>query len=232
MRRPLLAAVVTAALLVLVLPGCTNARPTPDPTGEPATPETGAAEGTPAGSAGGTAEGSGFVTSTNTFTITNDTGVEICRVFVNLSRTPRLASQLEEGRTVPAGTSFTFLDVRSNQYDVLLEDCDEQPLIGAYGVYLGIEPVEWTVGPLVDLTFENEASEDVCGLRLSPIFATSWGPNLLGEEAAVEAGASTVIEQYPAGTYDLLVEPCESEEASEVFQIELGEGMTYTFTGE
>lgn len=225
MRRPSLTVVVTAAVLVLVLAGCTSAPPTPAPTEEPA------AEDSPAKTPAEAGEGEGFVTSTSSFTINNNTGVEICRVYVNLSRTPRLASQLEEGRTVPTGTSFTFRDVRSNQYDILLEDCDEQPVIGAYGVYLGIEPLEWEVGPLVDLTFENDAGEDVCAVRLSPLFATSWGPNLLGEETAVEAGARTVIE-HPAGTYDLLVEPCEAEEGTEVFQIELSEGMTYTYTGD
>src|SRR5690606_37735707 len=229
-RRAPVVAALALILATLALLGCTPAAPTAEateaaqPTDAPTSPDSGS---------GLTPEpGEGNIeSSTNTFTITNNTGVELCRAYINLAGTPRLPDQLRDDQSVPSGTSFTFENVRANKYDILLSDCEGQPVISAHGVYLGMEPIEWTLGQLTDLTFENDSAGDVCALHISPVFATSWGPNLLDDGTTVEAGASMVIEQYPAGLYDMLIRPCDAEGGVEVFGFEIAEGAAYTFEG-
>jgi len=229
-RRVSLIAALALILAVLTLLGCTPAAPTAEPTEAVAPTDAPTAPGSGSDSTPAPDEG-GIESSTNTFTITNNTGVELCRAYINLAGTTRLPNQLKDDQTVPSGTSFTFENVRANKYDILLSDCEDQPVASAHGVYLGIEPLEWTLGQLTDLTFENNSDGDVCALHISPVFATSWGPNLLTDGATIKAGDSMVIEQRPTGLYDMLIRPCDAEGGVEVFGFEIAEGAAYTFEG-
>lgn len=95
-------------------------------------------------------------------------------------------------------------------------------------VPLGDAAFTWLLGKMVAPTFVNRGAEALCELYLSPSFAGSWGPNLLGEGEQIGPGQPFNLHAVPTGTYDVRTVTCAGAEA-EVRQVEVTADLTYTF---
>lgn len=234
-RAPLLAALVLMLALFALL-GCTPGAATAEPgtaretpADDPAAPPQSRTGPTPTPGEGGFAE------STSTLTIDNQTGGDVCFVHVTGSNSQTWGpNQLPEDYDIPPGGTYTFENVEFGSYDLLIGDCDENPLGDEYSVLLGLQPLTWVVEDAVTLALENASDEEICAVHLSQTFASSWGPARYDSDA-IAPGGSVEIDGLEPGTYDILLLPCDAaseEDGYEIFQFEIEEGAAVTFEGE
>lgn len=230
LRAPLRAALF--ALLVVLLAACApaDAAPTADAPDDSANPPADAETEAPAPEDDAQTDAEATPQAGNVFTIENDSGTEICFVYVAHETAPEWGpNQLGEGETIADGATREFTSIPLNNYDILLGDCDEELIAQASGVVLGQQPVVWGIGPLIEPTFVNEGENALCELHVSPSLSTSWGPELL-EGEQVEAGAELPLGRMPQGMYDIRTVTCSGDEA-EVYGVAITGESAYQFGG-
>ncbi|MBI3169457.1 MAG: hypothetical protein HYZ22_13315 [Chloroflexi bacterium] len=62
-----------------------------------------------------------------------------------------------------------------------------------------------------EFTFNNTGEEEICEIYLSPVGQENWGPDQLGG-ATIPAGGSYVLQNIPAGSYDIKAIGCAGSE--------------------
>lgn len=62
-----------------------------------------------------------------------------------------------------------------------------------------------------EFTFNNTGEEEICEIYLSPVGQDQWGPDQLGG-ATIPSGGSYVLQNIPAGQYDVKAVGCAGSE--------------------
>jgi S1-C subfamily serine protease len=96
--------------------------------------------------------------------------------------------------------------------------------VGSEAVFVGDDR------ELVNLTIENTADVEVCGVWASPVGAQNWGFEDLGPETTIPPGQSATIE-VATGLYDISADDCEGNVVQEESEIEISGNSVYTVTG-
>lgn len=68
-------------------------------------------------------------------------------------------------------------------------------------------------------TFTNTGEEEICELYLSPVGVEEWGPDQLGE-ATIPPSEEYVLQDIPAGEYDVRAVGCEGGEVTGTLNIQ------------
>jgi len=80
-----------------------------------------------------------------------------------------------------------------------------------------------------ELDIDNQSSNEVCGVWLSPTGAENWGIEELGRETILPAGELVTI-GLATGTYDMLLVDCNGDTILEEYELEILEPSVYTIT--
>jgi hypothetical protein len=72
---------------------------------------------------------------------------------------------------------------------------------------------------VAEYTFTNTGEEEICELYLSPVDETQWGPDQLGENT-IPAGEQYILQNIPAGEYDVQAVGCEGGEVITTLDIQ------------
>jgi hypothetical protein len=205
--------------------------PVPSPTAVPPT----AAPPTAAPSTGGDSQpapsslGGNGGGAASYLDIVNDTGIQICYLFVAPSTSEDWGdNQLQSGNTIEGGSTFTLTDIPAGTYDLLAEDCQNNGVAQEFGVEFTPDGITWTLSPnTTELELINNSSVAICYLYVSPSDSDEWGPDQLGENTVVDPGATFTLTGIEPGQYDMRVESCEGDSLEE-YGLDLTQNFTYT----
>ncbi len=70
-----------------------------------------------------------------------------------------------------------------------------------------------------EFTFTNTGDEEICELYVSPTDEDNWGPDQLGE-ATIPPGGQYILQEIPAGEYDIKGIGCEGGEVQTTLDIQ------------
>jgi hypothetical protein len=170
-----------------------------------------------------------------TLIVQNDGSAEICDLFVSpvtKDTWDEVDQYLATGATISPGETFT-VEVPPGQYDLLAEDCANQPLGEDYGIELAAgEEMTWAVeaenvppggggggDPGRQLTVTNESSYTICGVYTATPEETFWGMSEIDGEIA--PGDYVWIYPITPGMYHIRAEACDGETAWEQKDVDL-----------
>lgn len=182
--------------------------------------------------------GPGFVA----VTVTNDlSDVNICYIYISPSSSDSWGSDLLGDKEVmPPDWSRIFF-VAPDTYDFMAMDCDQNTLAEQRGVEVR-EDLTWyaseaggggggATGPAegqVTLTVENNSSETVCWLYVSPSSSDTWGDDRLGSE--ILSSGDTFDVYVDPGTYDLKAEFCSDVDPLQETDVDLTSDTVWTLS--
>ncbi len=159
------------------------------------------AGGGPATSGGGSA----------TLTLFNNTGMDICYVYISPATSSEWGSDWLGSDTVPAGTSYTFW-VTPDTYDMKAEDCSHNVIDEQYDVWIS-GAMSWDIaggqpggGAAAGVTFVNQTSSQICYIWIGAP-QSEWAGDALGS-SVLEAYSSITVSIEP-GTWALQAETCD-----------------------
>lgn len=171
--------------------------------------------------------------NTVTLTVDNSSGQDVCYLFISPSTESTWGDDALGSDILSSGDSMDF-DLTPGDYDIMATDCSQNEIASEYGVSI-TRNTTWTVspsaaptGPTVDLTVQNQSSEDICFLYVSPSTNGSWGDDKLGSDT-LNAGDSFVV-SVPGGTYDLKAEFCSDTDPVEEYGVDLTSNQVWTIS--
>ncbi|MDY6874988.1 MAG: hypothetical protein SWK90_02120 [Chloroflexota bacterium] len=146
------------------------------------------------------------VDDTVALTLFNDSGWDVCYVYISPATSDTWGSDWLGADIVPDGTSYTF-EVPVGSYDLLAEGCDEDALAEEYGVSIS-EDIDWLINPTggeaATLTVYNYTDTSIWYIYISPSTSDTWGDDWLGSDV-IPADESYTFE-LTAGTFDVKAE--------------------------
>ena len=175
--------------------------------------------------------------------IENTDDAAICYVYISRTSAETWGEdQLGENEILDVGEALS-LQVEAGYYDVLLNDCDQEPLNDVRNVDLTEDVIlthedelESTLArpapatpaqtaqttDRVTVTLENQDDATICYLYISPTTSMEWGEDQLGDQRVIRPDETITLEVVP-GTYDFLLEDCDRERIDDAFGLELTE---------
>jgi hypothetical protein len=161
--------------------------------------------------------------------VVNETGIQICYLYVAPSTSEEWGdNQLQSGKMIEGGSTFTLTDIPAGTYDLATQDCQGDGVAQEFGVEFTADGVTWTLSTdTVELVLVNDSSATICYLYVSPSEAEDWGPDQFGEDTVLDPGATFTLTGVEPGQYDMLVESCDGLTLEE-YGLDLTQNFTYT----
>lgn len=160
----------------------------------------------------------------NQLILENTSGIEICYLYIALPTDDTWGNnQLDEGDSVPSGSTYTIWGIPPGTYDLRVETCQSDPNSRQSAERVGVDLTEdftWTIEPSEEgakLVLVNNSGALLCYLYIALPSDDTWGNNQLPEGTQVRTGTNFTITGIPPGTYDLRVETCESDPDMRVY---------------
>lgn len=149
---------------------------------------------------------------TFSLTVTNNSGLEICRVFVSAADASGWGDDQLGGDTIPNGVAYTLTDISTGVYDLRAEACNNESFAENLDADLTEGDFEWTISPAgPSLTLINNSDLAVCkvfGIAHSNP-SPNFGANRLDDTDRIEPGESYVFTDFPEDEgYDLFAVAC------------------------
>jgi eukaryotic-like serine/threonine-protein kinase len=161
--------------------------------------------------------------------VVNDSPDEICYVQISISDDSEWgADWLGEDETIAAGAQRRF-DVPAGTYDVRLQRCDNASMATLWRVSEDATLRVGGDGATVRFLVQNDSSEEICYLYISPATADDWGQDWLGDVESLVTGNARIVYLQP-GAYDLQVSDCDNQVISEEYDVDLTEDTTWTLS--
>jgi len=161
--------------------------------------------------------------------VVNKSPYDVCYAQISLESEETWGEdQLGDEEVIEPGDTKTF-KMDAGTYDVLLRDCDAIPVKAA--AEISSDTTITIGGPgMVGLALDNQSSDTICGVYISPSNLDEWGEDWLGAAEDVLAGDQRIFFIEP-GVYDLLAQDCEGAELAVEVEADLIEDwMTWTLS--
>ncbi len=162
--------------------------------------------------------------------LVNSVDVEICYVFISDARRDRWGDdRLGVYESIPSSEERIFF-VNPSTYDLMVVDCDDQPLSSLLEVDLVEGEFVWTVdedngssGPSEARPFqvqiENQTPYDICYVYVSPSGSDSWGEDWLAAREVIAPGRTQTFD-VPGGPHDILLQDCREATVETAWRVE------------
>jgi len=156
-------------------------------------------------------------------TVYNESGVEVCYVYISSSSSSEWGGDWLGNITVPNGEYWS-TRLPMGTYDLLAEDCNGHAVDEQYGVVLTGD-TDWTISGYTastdtTLTIVNDTAYDIWYIYISPSSSDEWGDDWLGDDMIPAYGSYTFF--LSEGTYDLRVEDSDYNVMATRFEEYLG----------
>jgi hypothetical protein len=166
--------------------------------------------------------GSSESTGSTTLALINQSGVEICFVYISPSSSDQWGMDwLGETETVMSGAQRTF-DIDAGIYDLLATDCTDNVVDERYSVSI-TGAMDWTVGRgaanNAGFTLYNNSGVEICYVYISPSSSSEWGSDWLGNVTVPNGNYWST--RLPMDTYDMLAEDCNGYIVDEQYGVAL-----------
>lgn len=164
-----------------------------------------------------------------TVRVENKTTEDICYIYIANSDEDSWGDDwLGDDELLAPGGDLSF-EVPGGTYDIQALDCDEYVLASAWEISADEYLTPGAGGSLV-LSVNNESSQDICYLYVSPSANEEWDADLLGDSEIVPAQGGRRKVYVESGTYDLLAEDCDGETLEEQLEVDISEDITWTLS--
>jgi hypothetical protein len=167
-------------------------------------------------------------------TVQNDGSAEICDLYISpveKEQWEEADQYLDTGESIPPGESFT-VNVPPGMYDLLADNCANQPIAEDYGIELSAGSVStWTVeasapssgggggDPGRQLTVTNESSYTICAVYVADPEDTFWEMSEIDDE--IPPGDYVWIYPITPGMHHIRAEACDGETAWEQKDVDM-----------
>ncbi|NLE43366.1 MAG: hypothetical protein GX620_01490 [Chloroflexi bacterium] len=174
----------------------------------------------PSGEDPGGSKGSGGATGNANLTMINDSGSEICYVYISPTDSEYWGDDWLGGEEIVQPDGQRRFSLPAGTYDLLAEDCSGNTIDERYDVSVA-GALEWAVGgaPQGDLrlTLYNNSGSEICYAYISLSTSDTWGGDQLGNSTIPDGEYHDFM--VTAGNYDLLAEDCNGNTVDERYGV-------------
>ncbi len=177
----------------------------------------------------------------STLTLVNNSGVDICWVYISPAASDTWGSDWLGSDIVGAGNQHTFY-LDSGSWDMLARDCNGNELNTQSSVYVS-GTMTWTISSTVPpssgpggaaghavVTVVNNTDTDICYVYFTGL-SGSWGDDWLGDNVIPPGGRYDFHLRFQdAAPWDMLAQDCSGNEVDRQIGVHVDNNATLTWT--